>query len=431
MKQHRKRSKKWLIILALLLAGFLLFWFAGRRRIPQGVMQEMEDRLLVTGANEVCPSHCVTEQGMIYGKNHTICYMDLATKTEYVLCDEINCTHLTSNCSSHYGDDMNGLALYRGKVYYFDLNENGSAYEFIGMDMAGNQKKTIASIRVGNFDVGDWYLHEISNVYYCGDHVWAELAYSCLDEQGKEIRQSQCIAISLDTGEMTDITPREETEVFYQYEGFSEDYILIQRSWTDFSCEQQDREAFYSYHVHTGTLSFLEEKVMIPMYLEDGTYNGSNTNYSFLGWYDNGFLCEITEDDARAAGAERQYLIWDPETNRKTERFSIERAAAILFGEGNVGDNVYDDSELLVLKYKDNDKIDICKLDLKSGELSILFEDESNVTFRIIGHTKDSFIGKVYELGDIVTTVQVYAVKKEDYYRGDFSHMELLQTMRE
>lgn len=113
-----KKRWKWIILVLVFMSVIsLAFIFMQKRNISRDVIPETTSRTLVCGINEVRPTHCVSETGMLYGKNHSICYMDLATKTEYVLCDEINCTHLTSGCSARYSDDMNGLALYQGKVY--------------------------------------------------------------------------------------------------------------------------------------------------------------------------------------------------------------------------------------------------------------------------------------------------------------------------
>ena len=89
MKGKKKTHKKWVIlVVVLLLAVFLVFFAMRRKNISQNSIPETESRTLVCGVNEARPTHCVSGNGMLYGKNHSICYMDLTTKTEYVLCDD-------------------------------------------------------------------------------------------------------------------------------------------------------------------------------------------------------------------------------------------------------------------------------------------------------------------------------------------------------
>lgn len=83
-----------------------------------------------------------------------------------------------------------------------------------------------------------------------------------------------------------------------------------------------------------------------------------------------------------------------PETGEKRQLASLGQGAFIMFGEGSVQDVVYDGHYALFLTYLGSGRANICRADLSSGETEVLFEDADNVTFRIIGDTKDALSGK-------------------------------------
>ena len=430
MKGKKKTHKKWVIlVVVLLLAVFLVFFAMRRKNISQNSIPETESRTLVCGVNEARPTHCVSGNGMLYGKNHSICYMDLTTKTEYVLCDEINCTHLTSKCSSHYSDDMNGLALYQGNVYLFDLNDDGSAFEFIRMDTAGNHRKALVKISVGNFDVGEWFLLSVSQVYYCGDYAWAELTYDYTKENGATQQQTQCIRISLETGEIAELTPLQDIGVTYSYGGISDQRVLLEKMWKDAE-KKKTMYAHYACDAEKLDLSLLEEYEGIAVYNEDGTLKGCFPKYVFEGWYQDGFLFHEMNWELQNTENNADLWLWDTKNNVKTPVCMVEHGTAIMFGEGTIGNYVYDGENILFAIYKESGMIDIANVHLPTGEITPLFEDAMNVTFRIVGQTEDSFIGKIYDFERGTSTIiEVYEVKKEDYYQGNFDDMELLQTI--
>ena len=428
-----KKKKRTVIffILVIFVAGLLLLLFFRYRRIPAETISGTDGRSLTVGVNENLPTHCVTEGGMLYGKGHRIRYYDFATDTEYVLCDEINCTHLTPRCSSRYGDQMNGLALYGDFIYFFDGVDEGEAFELIRMDTAGNRRTVLASLKAGNFEPGNRYLHGIERAYYCGDYVWAELNYGYVREDGSEERQVQCVSISLDTGEVTDVTPTEETGAIYQYEGISEKEILLHKTWGVSPDLPAGMEAYLVYHVADGNMQILEEGEQRPEYNDDGSYNGALAKYQCLGWYEDRFLCREIQWEKEKGQREIHLFLWDPETGEKRQLASLGQGAFIMFGEGSVQDIVYDGHYALFLTYLGSGRANICRADLSSGESEVLFEDADNVTFRIIGDTKDAFIGKIYNLESLSVETDVYAIKKADYYEGNFDNMTHLQTIRQ
>lgn len=425
----RQNSKKRIIVLVIILAVICAIFFVVRRKNISGdVIQKKERGPLVCGVNDVLPTHCVAEKGILYGKNHSICYLDLATDIEYVLCDEINCTHLTSACSSHYSDDMNGLALYGGYVYLFDMSRDGGDFEFIQMDTSGNHRKVLAKIPVGNFDVEEWYLLSIANVYYCGDYAWVELNYEYTEKTGATRQQTQCIRVSLDTGNIAELTSLKDIGVTYTYEGISEQQILISKSWSE---EKKPMYAHYACNVEKLNLTLLEEYESIITYNQDGSIRGIFPKYIFLGEYGDGFLFYEVQWELPNAENNPELEVWNTKKNLKEPVCRVEHGASIAFGESNIGNNILDGENILFALYKENGMIDIANVHLPSGEIMPLFEDTDNVTFRIVGQTEDVFIGKVYDLGEeAITKIDVYAVKKADYYEGNFDNMKHLQTIR-
>ena len=99
--------------------GSALLLFFRYRRIPAETISGTDGRSLTVGVNENSADSLCDRRRNALWKGHRIRYYDFATDTEYVLCDEINCTHLTPRCSSRYGDQMNGLALYGDFIYFF------------------------------------------------------------------------------------------------------------------------------------------------------------------------------------------------------------------------------------------------------------------------------------------------------------------------
>ena len=301
----------------------------------------------------------------------------------------------------------------------------------IRMDTAGNRRTVLASLKAEIFEPGNRYLHGIERAYYCGDYVWAELNYGYVREDGfrgtaGSVRVDfsgyrggyRCDADGGDGGDLS-------------YEGISEKEILLHKTWGVSPDLPAGMEAYLVYHVADGNMQILEEGEQRPEYNDDGSYNGALAKYQCLGWYEDRFLCREMQWEKEKGQREIHLFLWDPETGEKRQLASLGQGAFIMFGEGSVQDIVYDGHYALFLTYLGSGRANICRADLSSGESEVLFEDADNVTFRIIGDTKDAFIGKKYNLESLSVETDVYAIKKADYYEGNFDNMTHLQTIRQ
>lgn len=431
----RRRRAILLSVVFVTVAAVLLILLVRYRRIAPDVISETDTGTLTIGVDEARPRLCVSENGILYGKNQLIYYVDLATKTEYVLCDEINCTHLTSRCSARYGDKMRGLAQHGNRIYLFDQSMNGDC-RLIRMDTSGNQRKTLAEFPQGDFTPGSRYLYYVYNAYYCGNYAWAELYYGYMEEDGKETQQIQCVAVDLESGEVTELTPLEDIGVRYQFVAITEDYVMIYKGWNEHSADAM--EAYLLYDVKEQKLTQLEENPQHILYNADGTLNGTMPKYSFYGSYEGDFLFSEMDWDSFIRDMyhyDTIFQVWDPKTNQKEVLCTLENGGPMSVNDSDMSDNVFDGDQILIMEYQGTGDsvgemdVEICLLHLSDGSMEMLFEDTSQVEFPISGWTSDSFIGTTQRSEDLYSPTDVYVIQKEDYYQGKTDRAEYLFTL--
>ena len=433
--EKRRRRAILLSVVFVTVAAVLLILLVRHRRIAPDVISETDTGTLTIGVDEVRPRLCMSENGILYGKNQLIYYMDLAARTEYVLCDEINCTHLTSRCSARYGDKMRGLAQHGDRIFLFDQSMNGDC-KLIRMDTSGNQRKTLAEFPQGDFTPGSRYLYYVYNAYYCGNYAWAELYYGYIEEDGKETQQIQCVAVDLESGEVTELTPLEDIGVRYQFAAITEDYVMIYKGWNEHSADAMG--AYLLYDVKEQKLTQLEENPQQILYNDDGTLKGTMPKYSFYGSYEGDFLFDEMDWESfinDMSNYDRTFQVWDPETNQKEVLCTLENGGPMSVNDSDMSDNVFDGDQILIMEYQGTGDsvgemdVEICLLHLSDGSMETLFEDTSQVQFRISGWTSDSFIGTMQRSEDLYSPTDVYVIQKEDYYQGKTDRAEYLFTL--
>ena len=425
MRKHRKVKVGIIIVLCVLGFCFLFFRY---RRIDDSILKNADNTRMVVGVGEEMPGYFVTDTGILYAKNHNIRFYDVEKKQEYVLCDKLNCTHLTKDCSAFYNDAdaMNGLALYHGSIYYFDKNEKKNCYELYRMNTVGNEKKVVAELEIGEIKNNKWFMSGVQEVYYCGETVWFSVNYYYMDEKGNASSCVQWLGADLKNGKITEITQKRLEEINVQLVGVTEEYLVFQKNRMS---ETEERESYEAYEIGTGTMKVMEDNPTVMNCDREGNVIGTLSKYIFLGEYEDGFLCYEPDWNVGKQG-NTVYFVWNPQTNEKEEIYTLEKGTSISFGEGNVYDCIFEENKMLCLQYKENNKADIGLLDLETKEYKALFEDTDNVTFRLVGKTENAFVGKIYNLEENNSGYKIYSVNQEDYYAGSFDNKNLIQEQK-
>lgn len=402
---------------------------------------------------------CTTEAGLFYANGNLLRFFDLEEKKRYILCTETVCSHNSSSCPAWYEKpgDMEGIAVHNEKIYAFVKNQKNNTYELTEMNMLAKDRKIIASLPIGNYEVGEWYLNGFDEVYYCGDMVWATLVmeYIASEEEGslhtKLINKS--IGISLKTGEIKELheTYEDDANPIWTFEAFSEDKIVLrEETWVnDVLSEKEFRTEYtkspenfnipddwqnkfseegamwiygyeryleYQKKVYNYYLLELEDMSMKLLFQEepyeefweDGMLNLRMSNYRFRGWNDGKLIVEdfMLESDMGAI-----YTV--NEDNGSMELLlEIESGGIVAIEQGDFMDG------LLVANYIDDGKCNICHYDYQTEELKFLFEDVQEISFRPIGETSKYFIGRMNE------SASLGVIEKQDYYAGDFDKMK-------
>ena len=77
--------------------------------------------------------------------------------------------------------------------------------------------------------------------------------------------------------------------------------------------------------------------------------------------------------------------------------------------------------------YTEDERAKILEYDISERESRKLFEDERNISFRIIKEAQDVFIGKIYSFTGKEMKHNIYAISKEDYYKGNIKDAKRLK----
>lgn len=421
----KKKGRILAIVIGIVMVlGLILMFYNKKTGIHGFDVGEVYGSDVVEGVNDVMPTHCVTENGYLYVKNQRIYFFDINTKTEHVLCDDLSCVHFSSDCGAFYNNyNIIGLAAYHGNIYHVDLSMDGRKYQLIRTDFGGNNKEVVADFKMGNYGENEWYLQQIGKVCYGYDQAYMELQYQSLSQDGNEIQTTQCVEIDLNTGRTIDITEREARNEAYEIESIVKEGVIIRRTLAE-----NDNEEYLFYQPASGELNLVEENRLVSYWT--GYSMSTIPVYDFLGEYEGNPLYEHFAERYLSDKQNATMCSWNTSNNERKEILEIENCTPIMLGEGGYHQYVYDDKYLLCSEAKPNGKLDIIRLNLDTRKKKKLFEDTENISFRLIGQTRDSFIGKIYEFPDEESMlVSIYRIKKDDYYANDFSKKIFLQKI--
>lgn len=397
---------------------------------------------------------CTTESGLFYTNNHLLRFYDFESKKKYILCAENNCVHNSASCSAWYEKegDMEGIAVHNEKVYAFIRNEKENTYDFTEMNMMAKQRKVLATVPIGNYEKGEWFLQGFGDSYYCGDMVWVTLRLSCLYDAEYDIYKEQCIGIHLDTGEKIFLNELEKTllnekcsiacvgeekivlafekyaqdiltqeEFSTAYQNTPENFVIGPFEWEEKYLEDEEKEMiryeryleyqkknyeYYSYALDTQEMKHLMTTEAYEEFLEDGSLNLRMGHYKFRGWVDGMLL--VTDYQHEGKGSTT--YIMNETTGELTKLFEVYDGGILSIREGFARDIIFceDISEKVGEIYRFN-------FDTKEKEL--LFEDIPTISFRFESETSQYYIGYI-DKGR-----KLCRIKKEDYYAGKFENM--------
>ncbi len=430
-------KKKKIVILVLLIAvtAILFAFCASRRSISsEGIREAQTNVPFISGVNPYIPSYCVTDGGILYAYGGNIRYFDLKERQEYVLCDRANCSHLTDDCGSYYPDDnIEGLALYQGYVYRIQKNEDANRFELIRTDTSGNDRKVIAKLDIGNYGSNGWYLYTVENVHYSEGVLWAQARWEYTKEDGTQVSCEPCIGVSLSTGEIFEVTPREMREYDCNIVGILEGKLLLREDWEDETKDETSpeahRETWMPYDMENDVLSTVDETMKIEMFGPEGEHTGWLTRYIIVGQYEGKFLMFEKEAEKKETEQDVALRLWDVEQNGVQDVCVLENSQMMQLNEDMLHDAVIDGRYLLYYHYPEQTgQKEVCRLDLSTGKSEVLFSVDRDWDYRIAAITSggDAFLLKNYQDAD----VELYLISKEDYYAGRFDDMELLRDFR-
>ena len=416
----------------------LLITFCSRRRSLSGEgIREAASRTSVHGVNPFIPSYCVTEEGILFVYGGNIRYMDLNDRQEYVVCNRVNCTHLTPSCSSFYAgilDEPEGVALYQGYIYRFQKNESANAMELIRTDTFGGDKKVIVSLDIGNYDNDSWMLSSVGNVNYSDGMLWAEVRYKYITENGETIDHKHCIGVDLAKEELFEVTPREAEESSWYIVGIKQGTLLLRKDWIDGTkdpnASEAHRETWMRYDVGKRKLTTLMETTKKEMPGDNGENWGWLTRYIILGEYQGEFLLFEKENEKEDTEQNVALQIWNLEDNQIRDICTLEKSVLLRLNEDMRHDVVVDGEFLFSYHYINEDtEKEVRRLRLSTGEVETLFTVPADWDYRITEETSDdkSFLLKRY----IDVDEELYLISKEDFYSGNLEDMELLRVFED
>lgn len=455
-----KKKKILFITVSICAIAVILFFWRRGRNINDTIISEQTEDGVVFGAQGHGEDYSVSDSGLLFGKNGVIHYYDLMSDIDYVLCDKANCLHFDTECGAWYGDaaSLSGLALYRDRIFSFRKNEEKNIFELVSTNTSGNDRHIVSSIPIGSMEGGTWLLSSIEEVYYIADRAVARLNYIYVTDQTMEEDNmnldetcGQYIWIDLKSGEITEINERSTEQVVWKLEGIQQDNLIFSKrenripllSKEEFESAYQtgkiqddglrtdNREERYYYYMNDwyplhcepfqtylcydwNTLeeTALDGQDMQIMYGTDGNYLGELSVYLFEGSYGDSYLVEKPVWE----GSGTELFLLNKETGEKTLLLHIEDGGILAMEQGNMISVIFEESKLLYCEYKAGEKADIFLFDIASKESRKLFEDERNITFRIIDDTQEYFIGKIYS----ESGYDLYKIAKNDYYNGSF-----------
>lgn len=458
-------------ILVLCIAGYCIYSYNS----PGSLSAEIEGTstdTVVQGADDF-GKFSTGEAGVLRLEDGHLLFFDYKSKKDYVICSRANCRHNDDSCSGWYSGYHGavGLAEYGGKVYCFINNAEQNVYELVQMDLDGNHRKTIAEIDCGDSVPGKWEADlNLSAAYYAGNKVITTVnwRYNPADKEEEDIQTQQCIAVDLQSGKITEVTPRKKEPVQCIIEAVSKNYSAIEvtgyqeQTLTEkefyekyeqgeFSGNdkimkaQNPYEAYYDWYfdevdqwyqyllfdLKQEDISILKEGSLEKVRGKDGEVSAHRPPFYISGFYEDDLLIEeveegLIEDEGDIGTVKNRVYRWNLKDNKKELILDLDDGYVFDAGGLDVSSIIEGDT-LLFLKRKPEGKADYYRYSLKTGKEELLYEAVRNVPYRIIGETKNSFV--YYTADDTKKTM--YMMDKKDYYKGNFESSIRLKALDE
>lgn len=417
---------------------------------------------VIYGADGYGETYSVNEFGILYTKNNLICYCDIDTGETYALCGKSNCSHSNENCTAWYKEqtDINGVAFLGEKIYLLRKNYENNSYELLQMDVTGNNQKVICKIDIGSMKEKTWVLTSIENVYYCSGNAILETNYMFVSENTEDKKRTELryYIIDLTTGIINEIKKNSseesskltligisDTNLIFQEcvnkekllsedefkEGYEhgefddisatleidEAYFEYESKWYPKHCNPQER--YIRYDIIDSKQIILEEGELLITFDEEGYELGELPRYTILGSYDQKYVVCAPNWEMKG----EKIFLWDVEKNEKMPVLEIDDGGCLSWETGRISQAVFEDEKFLYCEYIDENSANIYIYNLKEEKKQKLYEDERNISFRIIDDTEDSFIGKKYSEDGY----NLYIILKDDYYEGNINKAQKLK----
>lgn len=464
--------KKTITITMLLCAMSFSFYSCSKPEALSVDIEETSTDVVVQGANDF-GTFSAGETGVLQIKEGHLLFFDYKSKKDYVICSRANCRHNDDRCSGWYSGYHGalGLAEYGGRLYCFINNSKKNVYEFVQMNLDGNDRKVIAEIDRGDSMPGKWEANlDLSATYYAGHKAITILnwMYNPADDSEENMQTQQCIALDLKSGKITEVTPRQKEPVQCSIDAVSKNHSVVEvtgyqeqiLTQSEFykKFEQGDfakndvvmkaEDPYESYqdwyydnvaHWYQYFLfdlkqedgRILEEGVLKKVRTEDDEIRAIKPPFYISSFYEDDLIIEeieegMIEDEGVTGTVKNIVYRWNLKNNKKELLLDLDNGYVFDAGGIDIG-NIIEGDTLLFLKRKPGGKADYYRYSLKIGKKELLYEAERNVPYRIVGETKSSFI--YYTADD--TKKSMYMMDKEDYYKGNFEGSVRLEELDE
>ena len=449
--------KKNVLILCIL---FICTGCSNEKSISSVNIQTEQQENLVLGADGVAETYSVSDQGIVYSKDNHVKYYDFSEEEAYILCGRANCTHNDENCSAWCNSyiDTVGYALYQDRFYLFRKNTEENTYDFISMDVTGNNQKVITQIDIGEAEEGAWIAARLYNVYYYEDMAWISVNYQYVTHKDEAQECVTYMGINLHDGKISRINEPALTDTVYSMQGIVKGKpVLLKReanlkilSESEFESEyesgtfagkmEESEDLYYDYlniwyprncgytdtyiiyEPISGKETMLETAPAFKTFDDNDNVTAILPKYIFLGEYNGNLLCEETDYTSY-----EKVFLWDIENKKQEEILRIEEGGLIATESGSILSVLYDSSKFLYCLYTEDERAKILEYDISERESRKLFEDERNISFRIVKEAQDVFIGKIYSFTGKEMKHNIYAISKEDYYKGNIKDAKRLK----
>lgn len=226
--------KKIHVMVCLMMVVSMLF--GCQARIDEDWAAGLDSYEMVLGANLLGTHSTVSvhEKGVFYiSTGGQLSYYDYSSDDCYILCSIPSCAHLSTDCVACVGSRCAGFALYGQNAYYMRPNSDHpySMWEFVRVDIANQTAEILCSFGSDGSEVNQWWCNGVHQVSYSAGYAWVDISlfyYAAEDEEQDNV--TQMLAIDLDTGAVTELTPHLSTERGYGYtsfEYFDEEHTAI------------------------------------------------------------------------------------------------------------------------------------------------------------------------------------------------------------